>query len=281
MEYLDRQAAPISADIWEKVDEVTVGVARKILTGRRFIDIMGPVGAGVQTVNLDIYVGSDYAQTGILAEESSHPVHSEGRRLITLPIIYKDFHLYWRDLESSKKFGMPVDVSVAAAAASFVAFKEDELIFQGGKIEGLNYEGFLNVEGRNILPLSDWNQVGNAFNDALKAVETLVEKGFFTSLALIVHPRSFTKMHRVYESGVLEIEHVKELFEAGVYRTPAVPENKAIVVATGPQNLDMVIAQDLTTAYLGPIDMNHQFRVLESLALRIKRPGCIVTLEAK
>ncbi|MCE1246931.1 MAG: bacteriocin family protein [Firmicutes bacterium] len=280
MEYLDRQSAPISADIWEKVDQVTVGAARKILTGRKFVDILGPFGPGVQTVNVDVYAGSDYAQTGILAEESTHPVRPEGRKLLTLPIIYKDFHLYWRDLESSKKFGMPVDVSVAAAAASFVAFKEDELVFQGGNIEGMAYEGLLNAQGRNVLPLGDWTNVGSAFNDALKAVETLVEKGYYTPLALVVHPRNFTKMHRVYESGVLEIEHVKELFEAGVYRTPAVPENKALVVATGPQNFDLVIAQDLTTAYLGPIEMNHQFRVLESLALRIKRPGAVVTLEA-
>ena len=31
--------------------------------------------------------------------------------------------------------------------------------------------------------------------------------------------------------------------------------------------------------FLGPEKMNHPFRVMESLVLRIKRPGAIVTLE--
>jgi uncharacterized linocin/CFP29 family protein len=39
------------------------------------------------------------------------------------------------------------------------------------------------------------------------------------------------------------------------------------------------VGQDLITAYLGPEEMGHRFRVLESLALRIKRPGAICTLE--
>jgi uncharacterized linocin/CFP29 family protein len=47
------------------------------------------------------------------------------------------------------------------------------------------------------------------------------------------------------------------------------------------QNLDLVVAQDLVTAYLGPENMDHHFRVLESLVLRIKRPGAICALEKK
>jgi len=38
------------------------------------------------------------------------------------------------------------------------------------------------------------------------------------------------------------------------------------------------VAQDLITAYLGPENMDHTFRLMEILALRIKRPGAICTL---
>ena len=37
---------------------------------------------------------------------------------------------------------------------------------------------------------------------------------------------------------------------------------------------------DLISAYLGPEQMNHPFRIFESLVLRIKRPGAICTIEA-
>ena len=39
------------------------------------------------------------------------------------------------------------------------------------------------------------------------------------------------------------------------------------------------MAQDLTVAYLAAENLNHLFRVLETVVLRIKRPQAIVTLE--
>ncbi|HEY3297967.1 MAG TPA: family 1 encapsulin nanocompartment shell protein, partial [Armatimonadota bacterium] len=77
----------------------------------------------------------------------------------------------------------------------------------------------------------------------------------------------------------LEINQVRELVTAGVFQTPVIEDNAAVIVSTGPQNMDVAVAQDLVTAYLGPEHMNQPFRVLESLSLRIKRPESICTLE--
>ena len=41
----------------------------------------------------------------------------------------------------------------------------------------------------------------------------------------------------------------------------------------------LVVAQDLTTAYLGNEDLDHRYRVMESLVLRVKRPGAICSFE--
>jgi hypothetical protein len=42
-----------------------------------------------------------------------------------------------------------------------------------------------------------------------------------------------------------------------------------------------VVAQDLITAFLETSKMNHYFRVFEILALRIKRPAAICTIEGQ
>lgn len=39
--------------------------------------------------------------------------------------------------------------------------------------------------------------------------------------------------------------------------------------------IDLAVAQDMITAYVGPEGMDHRFRVLESLVLRVKQPGAI------
>ena len=48
-DYLMRDAAPLSAEEWAKLDEVVVNTAKTLLVGRRFIELTGPLGAGRAT----------------------------------------------------------------------------------------------------------------------------------------------------------------------------------------------------------------------------------------
>ena len=53
MDFLSREGSPISAELWSKIDEQVITMAKKILVGRRFLHIYGPLGAGVQSINID------------------------------------------------------------------------------------------------------------------------------------------------------------------------------------------------------------------------------------
>ena len=50
MDYLAREGAPISAELWQRIDETVIGEARKHMVCRRFLDIYGPLGAGASYV---------------------------------------------------------------------------------------------------------------------------------------------------------------------------------------------------------------------------------------
>jgi uncharacterized linocin/CFP29 family protein len=97
---------------------------------------------------------------------------------------------------------------------------------------------------------------------------------------LVVSPGRYADMNRLYgESGVLELDQVRRIATEGVYQSRVMPDDKALMVSVGPQNMDLAIAQDLITAYVESSNLNHTFRVFEVLVLRIKRPGAICTLE--
>lgn len=273
-----RDEAPLTEEEWKLLDETVVRVAGKQLVGRRFIDVFGPLGAGVQTVQQDIFAGVDVGDISILGEEDTHPVHAETRSFVPLPMIYKDFWVYWRDLETARNCRTGLDISAAAGAAVFVAQAEDNLILNGH--EKLGFEGLLNAKWRNSVPLLNWDEPGAAFQNIVDAHKKLVDASYYGPFALVTSPDLYAKMQRVYDNtGVLEIVQVRELMTAGVFQTPVMPENSAVVVSAGPANLDIAIAQDLITGYLGPDKMNHPFRVFETLVLRIKRPESICTLE--
>ena len=272
-----RHEAPLSAEEWNQIDQTVVRVASSRLVGRRFINVFGPLGAGVQAIHQDTFAGIDSGSISYLGEEEIHPVHAEARQFLTVPMIFKDFVLHWRDIEEARNCGTPLDVSPAAGAASFVAQAEDDLILNGS--EKLNFQGLMNAKWRNSIPLLNWDEPGEAFQNVVNATRKLIDSGFYGPYAMAVSPGMFAKMQRVFDNtGVLEINQVRELITDGVFQTPVLTDNDAVIVSTGSENFDIAIAQDLITAYLGPEHMNHPFRVFESLVLRIKRPEAICTL---
>ncbi|MBD3184336.1 bacteriocin [Candidatus Poribacteria bacterium] len=264
-DYLARDDAPLSSEDWEKIDKLVVESARRRLVGRRFIGITGPLGAGATVVPKPSMGGFKEGEIAVKKREN-----------ITIPMIQKDFKLHWRDIESAKVYGIPLELGPAAGAAAYCAMQEDNMVFNG--MEG--YEGLLNAEGRTTAEVKDWQVTGNAFQNVVAGTEKLMSGGFYGPYAMVVSPSLYAKMHRVYEgTGVLEIAMVKELMTEGVFQSPAIEGDQAIIVATGKQNMDLVVGEDLTTAYLGAEDMDHPFRVFETVVLRIKRPGAICTFE--
>ena len=278
-DFLLREQAPLDATEWERFDSAIVQTARRQLVGRRFLNLVGPLGAGVQEVPTYVFVGVEPGMLSIVGEEDPKPIKAAERLHPVIPLIYKDFWIYWRDIETSRRFGIPLNLSAAAAAAAFVAQREDDLIFNGNA--DLGYVGLTNVEGRNVLSKLDWAESGNAFSDAVAAMQRLVGQGFYGPFVLVVSPTLYASMARVYaNTGVLEIEQVRKIMTAGIYQTPVLPDDVVLVASVGPQNFDLVVSQDLVTAYLTPENLNHAFRVLEAVVLRIHRPGAICTLQA-
>lgn len=275
-DYLRRKG--IGEEDWERVDRSVTETARRILVGRRFIPIAGPFGPGVQTVVQEVFLGAKLGTLDMIGEDNE-VLRPHSRRHLPLPIIHKDFSIHWRDVESSKHFNVPLDTGPAASASSFCANAEDHLIFHGNAEMG--YEGLMNARDRNTIPMSDWNITGNAFKDVVAAIERLISTGYYGPYALSVSPNLYAKIHRIYDTGVLEIDQIRGLVADGVYPSPMLAEPNAVLVSTGEQNMDLAVAQDLITTYLETVKMNYYFRVFEIIALRIKRPESICTIERK
>jgi uncharacterized linocin/CFP29 family protein len=278
MDFLARSEAPLDNSEWESIDRTVVDVAGRLLVGRRILNVFGPVGPGIQLISFDTFGGTESASVDMLGRSETTRIAARERVHVEIPLIYKDFVLYWRDIETHRKLGTPLDTAPAAAAAAFVAQAEDNFLFNGSFDLGL--EGMMTASGRTTLKASDWNTEAAAFNDVVAATQKLIEAGFVGPFAVVVSPMRYSQMHRIFDgSGVLEVEQIRLLAVAGVFQSPAI-KDYGFVFSVGPQNADIVVSQDLITGFLGPENLNYPFRVFESLALRIKRPEAICTFEA-
>jgi uncharacterized linocin/CFP29 family protein len=277
-EYLQRDQAPFGPAEWAAIDQAVVRTAQSVLVGRRFLNLVGPFGPGIEALPNDVLSGGGGGRIDLLGSAEDEQLTIGSRRFLPLPLLYKDFWVHWRDLESSRLIGAPLDVGKAAAAAAATAQTEDRLIFDGD--EALNLPGLRTVPGRQQLPMSDWGSMGRAFGDVVEGVRVLTEAGFTGPFALAVSPRLYADLNRIYDgTGVLELEQVEKLARRGVFPTAVLPEPGALLIDSGGQNLDLAVGLDLSTAYVESSNLNHRLRVLESLVPRIRRPGAICTFE--
>jgi uncharacterized linocin/CFP29 family protein len=278
MDFLDRGSAPLTEEEWRRIDEAVVETGRRMLVGRRILSILGPLGAGVYCIPYSVFSGKLQAGVDMIGEKDDLVIAADRRATINLPILYKDFKIIWRDVEADQHLGIPLDVSTAAVAASFVTSQEDNLIFNGNS--ELGHEGLFTASGRLTVPISGWDKSGNALADAVKAAGALSAAGHYGPYAMVVSPVLFGSMVRVYgNTGILELDQVKALMGGGVHYSNVISGKKAVVVSLGLENLSLAIGQDMVTGYTGPANMNHLFRVMETLALLIRRPDAICTIE--
>ena len=273
-DYLMRDDAPVSAEEWKRIDELVVSTARQLLVGRRFISLTEPLGIGTEVVPVDtisVAPACVHDEAGCSCESGECDViQVSARRFVPVPMIHQDFRLEWRHMAAGQQQGMPIELGPAAAAAAACARAEDALIFQE----------LLNAEGRHSAKLGDWDEPGAAFAAIVGATEALVADGFFGPFAVVLSPALYAKTQRVSRGmGRLESKLIEDVAKGGMHRSPVLTGNQGVVVSQGAHNLDIAVAQDLITAYLGPEGLDHTFRVMESLVLRIKRPGAIAVFE--
>jgi uncharacterized linocin/CFP29 family protein len=79
-------------------------------------------------------------------------------------------------------------------------------------------------------------------------------------------------------TGMLVSKLVKGVAKGGFFQSPLLEKEEGFVISLGAFNMDLVIGQDLKTAYTGNEGLDHTFSVLESVTLRVKRPGAICKL---
>lgn len=279
MDFLYREDAPLTEEEWRALDGTVVSTAQANLVGRRFLRLFGPLGMGAQAVWVDQLSGVVPGVMDIYGEKESDETMPASRLMVPLLLLYKDFRLLWRNIASTRGLGAPIDTGPAAAAAAMLARTEDRLILYGTDEQ----PGLMNVPGHAEVPRAGgWAEVGSALASVVQARRVLVDNAAMGPYALVLSPALYTNLLRVHDRmGRLELELVQQVADAGVFQSPALAEGDAVLVSAGPDVVDLAVAEDMQLAFLGPENMNLMFRIIESVALRVRRPeGICVLAEA-
>jgi uncharacterized linocin/CFP29 family protein len=264
MDYLNRHAAPCSEDVWQRIDDAAVDDARDVLTGRRFLDVNGPYGVGLTSVE----VGNDDYCRQPAAEEAGAVMG----RAISVPMLRKDFRLSLRRVAAFLDMGQPLNLSAVETAAEAVARREEAFVYHGQP--DFQLPGLLTVEGHRHHEGGDWADLDRALEDVLAAVNTLDAQGFRGPYALALAPELYNGLFRRYAgTQMLQLEHLRRLCQRGVYKAPI--EGGVLV---DPRVGRLVIGQDLMAGYANQDGVHCHLYLSESIVLMLEEPRAVCTI---
>lgn len=259
MDYLMRDDSKLTDAQWDEVDAKVIAAAKAVLTGRKFLDIYGPLGSGIQMLE------APTAQDG-------------GRRAVELPLLSVDFTLSWRAIQAAERMGIPLSYSEVSVAATDCALQEDRMIFLGNEEYGT--AGLLGLPEAQKVEARDWSEGENAFTDVAGGLQALLESQVYGEKALVVSPDVYAQLQRIQPgTGTLEGKRIAALIEGKIFQTPVLPTKTALLLACGEQNMDLAIGQDMITGYLGSSELDHDFRVFETALLRVKNQRAVVVFQ--
>ena len=271
-DYLGRDASPLSEEFWKRLDEAVVETAKEILTARKFLPLYGPLGPGVQVAPTDSPVREERTENGF--------TFSPRRSFVEVPQLSEDLWLLWRDLEAAEREGQPVDLSPALIAAQALCRREDHMVFYG--VKSLGVDGLLTVPGVNKLKRGDWGTGEGAFIDIVTGVSALQQRGRMNRHTLVVSPDLFVQLHHIQQgTGLMEIERVHQLLEGRIFQATVLQPGTALLLCAQPQYMDLLVGQDIRTAYTEQVELNHHLRILETALPRIKYPDAVVVYQSE
>jgi uncharacterized linocin/CFP29 family protein len=267
MAYLNRQMAPFGEDIWGRIDDAAVKAARDVLTGRRFLEVDGPYGVGLTSVEVG---HDDYSR-----QPSPEEAGAVMGRAISVPMLRKDLRLSIRRVAGHQNMGQPLNLTPVEDAAEAVARREEEFIYDGQA--DFRLQGLLTAEGRAHHEGGDWANIDQALEDVLAAVNALDAGGFRGPYALALSPTLYNGLFRRYAgTDMLQLEHLRRLCQRGVYKAPI-----QAGVLVDPRVGKLIIGQDLMAGYMSQDGVHYHLYVSESVVLRLDEPRAICTIATR
>jgi uncharacterized linocin/CFP29 family protein len=265
MQYLNRAAAGFSDELWSQIDEAALDAARQLLTARRFLEVEGPFGVGLTSLEL--------GEESVIETSDDDMAGTVGSRSLSVPMLQQIFRLSIRRLQGHLQLGLPLDLRPAEDAAEAVARREEDVIYHG--IPELGLSGLMTVEGRGQVSLGDWSEVEQALHDVLAGVERLDAAGFGGPYVLALSPTRYNALFRRYQgSNMLQLDHLRRLCAGGVLKAPVQGG-----VLLDPRVGTIKIGQDMHVGFSTTDGIYLRLFVSESLVLLLDEPEAICTLD--
>ncbi|MHC1570343.1 MAG: family 1 encapsulin nanocompartment shell protein [Methermicoccaceae archaeon] len=242
--------AGLTEEQYRQVKEDVVVAARRANVARKLMAVRGPLGLGVQQYGYDRLTEVSEALVSHVFEARDTDSPNLSRTNVDIPVLQKTFELNRRDVESSRRFGTPLNTAAANSASYRVAYAENEIALLGWAKDGSTYDikGLYEAAANDYDTTKDFGTAGNAITAVSAAMGMLLDDQISPPYNLVLHPTQYAELvASVLSNGDREFTHIRDIIGGEIFTTPFVSDGTAALLASPEARFfELVVAQDLT-----------------------------------
>ena len=263
MNNLHRELAPISDAAWADIETEARRTFEQNVAARRVVDLAGPDGPRLASVNTGHLSDIDAPADGISARlRTSQP-------LVQLRV---PFTVNRDDVDDVERGAQDPDWQPVKDAAKKIAFAEDRAVFEGYAAAGIT--GLRESSSNPALTLpAEALDYPNAVSQAVSALRLAGVGGPFS---LLLSADAYTMVSETSDHGYPIREHLARVIDGEIIWAPAI--DGAFLLSTRGGDFELRLGQDLSIGYLSHDEDSVRLYFQESLTFLVYTAEASVSL---
>lgn len=258
---LRRHLAPLSEEVWQRIDEEVRDALTALLTARRVVDFRGPHGYTHSAVSL-----------GRLTRVERVDGLSYGIRTVSpLTEARVDFSLSLEELDNVNRGALEVDLEPAREAAVRLATFEERFVYEG--LEPAQVRGILSQTPHPPVELG--SDPSSYVSAVARGMQHLVAAGVSGPYALVLNPEAYRHLASDV-SAYPPRQRVEKLIEGPVLQSQQLSGGLLLSMRGGDFQLD--VGQDVSIGHAAHTTERVDLFLLLTLTFRVLEADAAVRL---
>jgi uncharacterized linocin/CFP29 family protein len=271
MDILKRELAPIPMEAWTEIDAQATRSLKAMLSGRKFLDVTGPMGADFPGV-----------PEGRLSYPEKQPEREPAygiRKVHHIVEVRIPFELDIEEMDNVVRGAKDVDLSAMEDAARKIALFEEKVIYHG--LPDANIRGLKACVGGECLAIG--SKPEGLLEGIAEGVTDFTSRSIDGPYSFIVGPKLWSRMSAHVQGYPVKMQ-AESLLGGPVLLSPYLTgeaENEAYMVTRRGGDLELILGQDLAIGYESHTQTKVKLYFTESFTFRVLEPAAVTTFTAR
>jgi len=271
MDFLKRELAPIPMEAWAEIDEQATRSLTAMLSGRRVLDVTGPMGTD--------FPGVPEGRLDYPKKQPKGGLKYGIRKVHHIVEVRVPFGLEIAELDNVVRGARDVDLSSLEEAARETALFEEKVIYHG--LPEANITGLFLCKGDECLTIG--SKPEELLEGIAGGVTTFSSRSIEGPYSFIVGPKLWSRMSAHIQGYPVKMQ-AEAVLGGQVLLSPYLSgehENQAFMVSQRGGDFELIVGQDLAIGYESHTASEVKLFFTESFTFRVLEPAAVLNFTAR